>query len=216
MALKIPPRLEQDCRALARRWGLRLGTPFANASCAWVAPARLADGTPAVLKRGIPHMEAEHELPGLRFWNGDPAVRVLRADESTGAMLLECCEPGTPLRALDEPAQDEVIARMLRRLWRTPPMPHPFRPLRAMLEYWSRETLARETAWQDAGLVREGLRLFAQLEATAAASVLLARICMPGTFCGPPANRGWSSIRSRLPAIRHTMLRNIYLIARSV
>src|SRR3989442_6958087 len=89
-------------------------------------------------------------------------------------MLLERCEPGTVLRMLPEPEQDLVIARLLRRLWRPPVAPHPFRPLWAMLAHWSDETLARSDDWRDEGLVREGLRLFKELPHTAPAHVLLA------------------------------------------
>ena len=77
-------------------------------SCAWVAPVTLANGTSAVLKLGMPHMEGEHEIEGLRFWNGDPTVRLLEASRDLGAMLLERCEPGTALLALPEPEQDLV------------------------------------------------------------------------------------------------------------
>jgi streptomycin 6-kinase len=143
-------------------------------SCAWVAPAALADGTSAVLKLGMPHMEGEHEIRGLRFWNGDPTVRLLEADDELGAMLLERCRPGTALRALAEPEQDLVIAGLLRRLWRLPAAPHPFRPLSAMTDQWSNETLADIEQWPDAGLVREGLRLFKELPRTAPTEVLLA------------------------------------------
>ena len=112
---------------LTARWALTLGAPFTGdeVSCAWVAPAVRADGTRAVLKLGMPHMEAVHELAGLRFWNGDPTVRLLDADDALNAMLLERCEPGTHLRA-PGPEQDVVIAALLRRLWRTPHQPHPF------------------------------------------------------------------------------------------
>src|SRR5579862_3786282 len=161
MALNVPGRVAVNCsktpertgwlsrlpdalRNLERRWSLTLGAPFDDeeVSCAWVAPVKLADGNPAVLKLGMPHMEAEGELQGLRFWNGDPTVRLLEADEELGAMLLERCTPGTALRALPESEQDLVIARLLRRLWRSPSAPHPFRPLSALTEYWSSETLA--------------------------------------------------------------------------
>jgi hypothetical protein len=146
MAISIPSRLVATCRKSAERsawldqlpdtlrnlegqWSLMLETPFdtEDVSCAWVVPARLVNGSSAVLKVPMPHMEAEHELEGLRFWNGDPTVRVLFADDRTGAMLLERCEPGTPLRELPESDQDVVITGILRRLWRSPSAPHPFR-----------------------------------------------------------------------------------------
>lgn len=193
MALNIPGRLAANCRKtperaawlkrlpdtlrkLERRWSLTLGTPFDNeeVSCAWVAPVALADGTSAVLKLGMPHMEGEHELQGLRFWNGNPTVRVLEADEELGAMLLERCEPGTVLRALPESEQDVVIAGLRRRLWRSPAEPHPFRPLSALMKHWSEETLADVERWPDTGLVVEGLRLFEELPRTAPIEVLLA------------------------------------------
>jgi streptomycin 6-kinase len=169
-------RLPDTLRDLQRRWSLTVGTPFEgeNASCAWVAPVQLADGTSAVLKLGMPHMEAEHEIDGLRFWNGEPTVRLLQADDDLRAMLLERCEPGTALRALAEPEQDIVIAHLLRRLRRRPSEPHPFRPLSAMLAYWSDETLADAKQWRDPALVRDGLDLFKELPRTAPTEVLLA------------------------------------------
>jgi streptomycin 6-kinase len=122
----------------------------------------------------MPHMEGEHEAQGLRFWNGDPTVQLLETDDEVGAMLLELCEPGTALRVLPEPEQDVAIAGLLRRLWRSPSPPHPFRPLWAMTADWSRETLADVERWPDAGLVRQGLQLFDELPRTASTEVLLA------------------------------------------
>jgi streptomycin 6-kinase len=119
-------------------------------------------------------MEATHEIQGLRFWYGDGIVRLLEADEDSHAMLLERCEPGTSLRAWPEPEQDVVIARLLRRLWRKPAEPHPFRPLSFMLEQWASETRARAAQWVDNGLVQDGLRLFEDLSRPAEDDVLLA------------------------------------------
>lgn len=78
------------------------------------------------------------------------------------------------LSAQPESEQDLVIAGLLRRLWRSPSAPHCFRPLSAMTEYWSDETLAHIERWPDTGLVREGLRVFRELPRTAPIEVLLA------------------------------------------
>ena len=169
-------RLDENRRALARRWSLTIQSPIDREDIggAWVAPVTRHDGTSAVLKLAMPHMEAEHEIEGLRFWNGDPTVRLLDADDHLGAMLLERCEPGTSLRAVPEPDQDVVIARLLRRLWRQPPSPHPFRPLSAMIDKWCDETMGRSGEWPDPGLVHEGLHLFSDLSQPTPRDVLLA------------------------------------------
>jgi streptomycin 6-kinase len=194
MTLIIPERLAATCRRtpessawldrlpdlvsrLQDRWSLTaVGVPFdgEEVSCAWVAPAARTDGTDVVLKLGMPHMEAEHEIDGLRFWEGDPTVQLLQADDQLNAMLLERCEPGTVLRNLSEPDQDVILARLLRRLWRLPLVRHPFRPLSAMTAHWANETSSDVSRWPDTGLVREGLRLFEQLPRTAISKVLLA------------------------------------------
>jgi streptomycin 6-kinase len=193
VALIIPERLAATCRGTPERrawlellpntirelqdkWSLSLAAPFDGneVSCAWAAPAVLRDGTRAVLKLGMPHMEGQHEIQALRFWDGDPTVHLLEADDDRNAMLLERCEPGTVLRHLPEPEQDVVIAALLRRLWRTPAAPHPFHPLAAMTAYWANATMADAAKWPDAGLVQAGLRLFAELPRTSPTDVLLA------------------------------------------
>lgn len=169
-------RLPGVVRELEQRWALTPDAPLSGEepSCSYVAAVRSADGRPAVLKIGMPHMEAEHEIPGLRFWNGDSTVRLLEADDELGAMLMERCEPGTTLRTLAESDQDVVIAGLLRRLWRMPSPPHSFRSLSTMTQFWANETLSQREQWPDEGLVREGLRLFEELPRSASRAVLLA------------------------------------------
>jgi streptomycin 6-kinase len=153
---------------LQERWRLSLGLPFDHeyVSCAWVAPATLPDGTRAVLKLGMPHMEGEQEIEGLRFWDGDGCVRLLASDSAMNAMLLERCDPGTPLLSVPEEEQDELIAAMLKRLWRTPP-PGNFRQLSTLLAYWRHETLAAADRWADAALVTAGLEVLERLAGSA-------------------------------------------------
>lgn len=170
-------RLPHAIHELQERWSLSLGDPFdgSDVSCAWVAPAVRGNGDRAVLKLGMPHMEAAHELHALRFWDGDPAVRLLEADEDLNAMLLEPCKPGTALRGQPELEQDVVVAGLLRRLWRRPVAPHPFRSLSAMTAHWADETLAAAPRWPaDRGLIQEGLRLLEELPRSSSDDVLLA------------------------------------------
>jgi streptomycin 6-kinase len=192
MNVEIPARLAATCqgsperrawlatlpstiRALGERWSLQVGSPLdsAEVSCAWVAPVRQPNGDAAVLKVGLPHFESAHEAEGLRFWNGDGAVRLIESDSDAGALLIERCDPGTHLRVLPEDDQDMVIAGLLRRLWRPPLPASPFRPLSAMTALWSAETAAQSAAWPDAGLVREGLELFRTLAAPVTNAVVL-------------------------------------------
>lgn len=168
-------QLPETILELAELWELALGAPFdgPEVSAAWVAPV-LHRGIPAVLKLGMPHFEGEHELEGLQFWNGDPTVRLLRSDAGRNAMLLERCEPGRNLRSEPDLVQDEVIAGLLRRLWRVPTSAYSFRSLSEMLSHWSDEARRRSHLWPDAGLVEEGLSLFGALPQTSGQAVLLA------------------------------------------
>jgi streptomycin 6-kinase len=192
MTFIIPRRLAETCAAraggaawlerlpevvleLGRRWSLTVGPPFLGdeGSCAWVAPVTLSGGEEAVLKIGLPHMEAAHEIAGLRFWNGRATVQLIDADEALNAMLLESCVPGTLLCRMPESEQDAVMGDLLPRLWRVPSVKSPFRPLRDMLDHWANETLASAERWPDPALVRTGLDLFRELPNTAEEHVLL-------------------------------------------
>jgi len=186
---------------LTGRWSLRTGPAFehANVTCSWVAPVICGDGGSAVLKLAMPHMEGAQEIQGLRFWNGDPTVRLLVADDELGAMLLERCQPGDTLHSEPEDQQDVVIARLAKRLWKRPASSGPlpslgalsprsrtgeadgapndlihFRHLSEMLEMWRRETVAQAQHWPDAGLVHEGLRVWETLAKPSPADTLLA------------------------------------------
>jgi streptomycin 6-kinase len=175
------PRIVRD---LADYWSLRVGLPFQpGGSASWVAPARTAAGRQLVLKVGWRHDEAEHEAAGLRAWDGRGTVRVSGSlvTGDTSALLLEACEPGTPLElALPPREQDVVAAGLLRRLWIDPPAGHPFRPLAGMCDRWAAQFERRYAAARargrdelDPGIARAGMELFRRLPATAGRQVLL-------------------------------------------
>ena len=166
-------RLPATILELAAEWELELGEPYVpGGQCAWVAPA----GEDRVLKVGWRHREAEHEVEGLRFWDGDGAIRCFatRTFKDTTASLLERCVPGTQLGlALPEPEQDAVVARLMRRLWgHRLPEHHPFGSLAEMCDLWA-ESLEGDARGTDPGLVREGAALLRELPRSARTSVLL-------------------------------------------
>jgi streptomycin 6-kinase len=172
--LKSLPALLKE---LTERWSLRVGPPFDHSgACSWVAPAVREGGTQAVLKLAMPHMEGEDEIEGLRFWNGNPTVRLIAEDDQSGAMLLERCQPGTSLRSEPEASQDEIVARMLKRIRSVNATQEfqQFRHLSKMVELWQRETLAQKQNWPDAGLVRQGLSIFEKLSRPSPTDTLLA------------------------------------------
>src|SRR5579862_6966103 len=145
----LPPLLDE----LVARWALQLETPFDHAGTAsWISPVVRIDGSQAVLKLAMPHMEGKDEIQGLRYWNGRSMVQLLEGDDDSGAMLLERCLPGTTLRSQPEPMQDEVIAAVLKRLWDSTTETRGasgFRPLSQMIDLWCEETAAQRRHWPD-------------------------------------------------------------------
>jgi streptomycin 6-kinase len=178
-------RLPDVVAQMAEKWELELGEPYEPGGvCAWVAPARTANGERLVLKLGWVHPEATHEAAGLRFWDGNGTV-LLHACELLGdcmAMLLERCEPGTSLTGLPEPDQDVIVCTLLQRLWREPPAGHDFPSLQEMCERWASEYEAEAEAHRankdrprlDPGIERVGIELLRTLPASADRQVLLA------------------------------------------
>ncbi|HYH29342.1 MAG TPA: aminoglycoside phosphotransferase family protein [Pseudonocardia sp.] len=160
-------RLPGIVEGLAGRWSLAVGAPFQpGGQVSWVAPARDAAGRELVLKVGWTHDEGRDEAAGLRTWCGRGAVQVFEVgvEGPTTALLLERCLPGGTLKgAHAEPDQDEVVAGLLRRLWREPPSGHDFRPLAQMCDRWAdgfEADLDAEPGALDPGLARAGVELF--------------------------------------------------------
>jgi len=172
-------RLPELITEIARRWSLEVGEPFQpGGQTAWVASARTATGDDVVLKVGWRHDEAEHEAAGLRLWDGNGTVRWYATEEfaDTVALLIERCTPGTPLSSRPESEQDGVVRSLLSRLWCEPPAGHEFRPLQQMCDAWTEQfeaKIATQPSSLDPGVIRDGVRLFRDLPASADRSVLL-------------------------------------------
>lgn len=118
------PALLSDLEA---RWQVRVLPPFPNLSYNYAAPAERADGTPVVIKVGVPNQELASEAEALRCFAGQGSVRLLEAAPADGAMLLERLLPGTMLSTVeDDDAATHIAAGVMRALWRPPPPAHSF------------------------------------------------------------------------------------------
>jgi streptomycin 6-kinase len=178
------PRVVDD---LAREWHLEVGEPFTDGVAGWVAPATRADGTEAVLKVSWPHREARYEADALALWDGDGAVRLLRADDEQWALLVERCVPGDPLLGADLPLTRalEVGASLLRRLWRPPPPAHRYERLSDVTAEWAaavRERMDRYRPPFDRGLVALGASLLESLPESSGPDVVVHGDFNPGNI----------------------------------
>ena len=95
---------------LEQRWHFTAHAPSPDLSYNFVASAPRQDGTPVVLKMGVPNELLNAEIAVLRRYSGQGMVRPLEADPSLAAMLLERLEPGTPLGRMTDDDQATRIA----------------------------------------------------------------------------------------------------------
>jgi len=134
---------------LERDWDLEVGAAFHGGSAAYVAAAKMADGTAAILKLHIPGYEdPAGEIRVLSIADGRGYARLLRSDAARGALLLERLGPrlselGPPTRR-----QMEVICSTLERAWVQTPDAGSF-PTGADKARWLRSFIAE--AWQSLG-----------------------------------------------------------------
>lgn len=131
------PALVDD---VARDWDLTVADPY-PLNFHWVAPVTRADGSPAVLKLGVPAGHLRTEAQALRAYDGHGAVRLLADDIPRGVLLLERVEPGNPAATLvphDDEAATAALIGVGRRLHRPPPDGCPLPHLRAQGEAFRR------------------------------------------------------------------------------
>lgn len=207
---------------IAARWELTVGPPF-ELSYNYVAAARRADGSPAVLKLGVPCRELATEIDALRHYGGRGACRLLAADAVAGALLLECLLPGTTLVSLaeaDDEAATRVAAQVMARLWAPPPPEHRFPGVADWVAGLSelRPHFGGSTGPFAPALIDRAEGLFAELLPTQATPVVLHgdlhhmnilaagpdawRAIDPKGVIGEPAYEIGALIRNPIPGVR--------------
>ncbi len=167
------PALLLEC---CQRWSLELGPPFENLSYNLAIPGQTAQGAAIVLKLGVPCRELQTEAAALRLFEGSGAVRLLDQDATSGALLLERVLPGTPIYNLQEDAEaTRTAATLMQRLWREPPVVHPF----PSLAVWFRAFARLRSRFNGgsgpfpAELIAHAERTFYELDQSAERAVIL-------------------------------------------
>ncbi|MEN9935636.1 MAG: hypothetical protein RLZZ387_2215 [Chloroflexota bacterium] len=171
-------RLPELIAACERRWSITVLPPFPGLSYNYAAPALLADGSPAVLKAGVPDGALLDEIAALGLYDGDGICRLYDVDPDGCAFLIERHLPGTMLSELaarDDEAATTVAAGVMRRLWRPAPAEHRFDTVARWAEGLGR---LRTAFGGSAGpfpehLVAAAERAYAELNATSAPPMLL-------------------------------------------
>ena len=129
----VPATVER----LRDAWGLVLDEPFdPGGYVSWAAPGLRSGEEPVVLKVGVPDRESRYEADALRHFDGRGAVRLLEADTTSGALLLERAIPGAAVIGLDDVGATSACAAVLRQLWQPPSEGHPFDLVRDRVEPW--------------------------------------------------------------------------------
>lgn len=89
--------VEATMQFCEKEWMLQIEDPVSNLSYNYVLHAKCENGTPVMLKLGVPSFDFANEICTLRIYEGKGCARLLKADEERGAMLLEKLVPGTML-----------------------------------------------------------------------------------------------------------------------
>ena len=132
---------------LERDWNMRIGRVFPDASEALVAEVTLADESVAVLKLIVPRdlHAVRHEIMVLRLADGEGCARLLRSDESRGALLLERLGPSLHDLGLPLAKRLEILTSVAARIWR--PAPDAGLPTGADKGRWLIEFIT--TTWEE-------------------------------------------------------------------
>ena len=152
---------------LCERWGLRVAGDPMHGFMALVVPVLRGDARCALKVSWIDD-ETVNEAAALALWNGGGAVRLLDADDTAGALLLEWLDPRRRLAEADLSVAVPVAGRLLRRLAVPVPAGWPGRPVPG-LRQWALDLAAELPGlWRATGRPFPGRRLDEAVEVAAA------------------------------------------------
>jgi streptomycin 6-kinase len=97
---------------------ITIGSSFAGGHAALVVEVTLVDGTPAVLKIGVPGRDVGPEAMVLRLANGAGCAKLLAEDVSRQALLMERLGAQMYDIVADPVSRHNLLCEVAVRLWR--------------------------------------------------------------------------------------------------
>lgn len=114
--------VESTMQFCEKEWKLQIDAPVSNLSYNYVLHAKDGEGTPVILKLGVPSFDFTNEIRTLKVYGGKGCARLLKADAERGAMLLEKLVPGT---MLSEEKDEKAAVHTFLRVWKAIRTPVP-------------------------------------------------------------------------------------------
>lgn len=108
---------------LCGRWSLTPGRALPGGSASYLTSVVRGDGSEAVLKVAFVEKDSAAHAAALRTADGQGYVRLLEADPTLGALLLERLGPSLAGAGLGTGEQLDALAATLQRAWRPPDRP---------------------------------------------------------------------------------------------
>lgn len=107
--------LEQSVETYLQNWRLTSEGPVDNLSYNFVIKVTDSNGTPLILKLGVPNFDTRNEMVTLQAYNGDGCAKLLKSDPENGVMLLERLVPG---KMLSDESDEMVVLENFIKVWK--------------------------------------------------------------------------------------------------
>ncbi|MFP7297108.1 aminoglycoside phosphotransferase family protein [Neobacillus niacini] len=114
--------LESTVQTFLEKWELTSEGPVANLSYNYVIKVRDTQGTPLILKLGVPNFDTSNEMVTIEAYDGEGCARILKADPKNGVMLMERLVPGI---MLSEETDERIVLENFIKVWKAIRRPLP-------------------------------------------------------------------------------------------
>jgi streptomycin 6-kinase len=125
--------LETTVQSYLEKWELTSEGSVENLSYNYVIKVKDSEGTPFILKLGVPNFDTRNEMVTLQAYDGDGCAALLKSDPENGVMLLERLIPGKMLSA---EKNEMLVVETFIKVWQAIRRPVPNGTATPSLTHW--------------------------------------------------------------------------------